>query len=57
MKQYYPEEGTILVDKIPLDEINTSHWLGKIGIVTQEPTLFEGTIRENVQVGKANATD
>ena len=57
MKQYYPEEGTILVDNIPLDEINTSHWLGKIGIVTQEPTLFEGTIRENVQVGKADATD
>lgn len=40
-----------------MDEINTSHWLQKVGIVSQEPTLFEGTIRDNVLVGKADATD
>jgi ABC-type multidrug transport system fused ATPase/permease subunit len=29
----------------------------KIGYVGQEPILFSGTLRENILVGKENATD
>lgn len=57
LKQYEPLSGVIRVGEARLDEINTSHWLEKVGIVSQEPTLFLGTIRENVMVGKAGATD
>jgi ABC-type multidrug transport system fused ATPase/permease subunit len=33
-------------------------WLrSKIGIVSQEPTLFLGSIEENIRFGKIDATD
>jgi ABC-type multidrug transport system fused ATPase/permease subunit len=57
LKHYSPSSGVILIDEIDLVNINTPYWLDRIGIVTQEPVLFDGTIRENIQVGKPNATD
>nr|AAB22192.1 ldmdr1 gene product [Leishmania donovani, vinblastine-resistant strain VINB1000, Peptide Partial, 135 aa] [Leishmania donovani] len=32
-------------------------WRDQIGIVSQEPNLFAGTMMENVRMGKPNATD
>lgn len=40
-----------------MKNVSTSYWLDKIGIVTQEPVLFDGTIKENIQVGKPDASD
>ena len=50
MEQFYvPKKGRILLDGVDLTELDTI-WLHTkvIGIVTQEPTLFATTIKENI---------
>jgi ATP-binding cassette subfamily B (MDR/TAP) protein 1 len=47
-KFYIPNSGQILLDGVDLKTIDPT-WLHKhVGIVTQEPVLFAGTIRENL---------
>eukprot|EP01062_Namystynia_karyoxenos_P032709 TRINITY_DN240_c0_g1_i7.p1 TRINITY_DN240_c0_g1~~TRINITY_DN240_c0_g1_i7.p1 ORF type:complete len:1341 (+),score=400.37 TRINITY_DN240_c0_g1_i7:98-4024(+) len=48
---YDPGEGLITVDGVPLAELDLEWWRAQIGIVTQEPVLFTGTIAENVRMG------
>ncbi|CAG8732565.1 12847_t:CDS:1, partial [Racocetra fulgida] len=53
---YDPNEGKILLDKEPLKTLQL-HWLREqIGIVSQEPILFDLTVRENIAYGKEDAT-
>lgn len=48
---YDPLEGTVSLDGVDLRKLNV-HWLRQqIGYVTQEPTLFKGTILDNVAHG------
>lgn len=54
---YDPSDGVILVDGTDLRKLSLKEWRDKIGIVSQEPRLLDGTIMENVRVGKADATD
>ncbi len=54
---YEYDSGQILLDGVPVHELNKS-WLRKsIGYVTQESFLFNGTVRENLRIGKRDATD
>jgi ABC-type multidrug transport system fused ATPase/permease subunit len=48
---YEPQQGTVLVDGEPLPDIDVRRWRRMIGLVGQEPTLFTGTIRENIMYG------
>ncbi|KAJ3261916.1 Multidrug resistance protein 1 [Chytriomyces hyalinus] len=44
-------DGQVTVDGIPIRDINVG-WLRKqIGIVSQEPVLFDRTVRENLLIG------
>lgn len=54
---YQPVEGDILYNEISSKEINLDHLREKIGFVTQDTQLFSGTIRENLQFVKPNASD
>lgn len=54
---YDPDGGAVLVDGKDMREIDLFGWRDQIGIVSQEPSLFAGTISDNVRVGKADATD
>jgi ATP-binding cassette, subfamily B, bacterial len=54
---YELEQGDILVDRQSIRDINVRELREKIGMVTQESFLFNGTIRENLQIGKPDATD
>lgn len=45
---YTPEEGRILVDDIDLSLADTSSLRRQIGVVLQENTLFNRSIRENI---------
>ena len=54
---YNPDGGEILVDGVPLDEIKLSSWLDHISIVDQAPFLFNRSIRDNILLGKENATE
>ena len=54
---YEVDSGEILVDGSPIRDFNIRTLRQQIGMVTQECFLFNGTIRENLQVGKPDATD
>ena len=54
---YEFDEGEILIDGQSIQDLNIRELRGKIGMVTQESFLFNGTIRENLQMGKPGASD
>jgi len=54
---YVPDGGTIYIDDIPVGELRYNRVRRQIGFVTQDPQLFSGTIRENLQLVKPDATD
>jgi len=48
---FYPvEKGRILIDGVPLSEMNFREWRKKIGLILQDVYLFPGSILENVRV-------
>ena len=52
MRFYDPIEGCIYVDNIPMKKLNLKLFhQNAIGIVSQEPVLFSGTILENIKYG------
>ncbi|KAG6543543.1 hypothetical protein Mapa_015037 [Marchantia paleacea] len=53
---YDPESGQILIDNVEIRALQLGWLRSKIGLVSQEPVLFDGTIRMNIMYGKA-ATD
>jgi len=54
---YQPMEGDILYNNILSKEIDLDQLREKIGFVTQDTQLFSGTIRENLQFVRPEATD
>ncbi|MEO0017898.1 MAG: hypothetical protein RLZZ522_1181 [Verrucomicrobiota bacterium] len=54
---YEPSAGRILVDGLPLAGISKEWLRDQTGFVTQESFLFNTTLRENLQVAKADASD
>jgi ATP-binding cassette, subfamily B (MDR/TAP), member 1 len=46
-----------LLDGVDLKEYDLTWLRSQIGYVGQEPTLFEGTVLENIRVGKEDATE
>ena len=52
-----PTDGCVLVDGIDLRTV-TQHSLRKqMGMVLQDPFLFNGTVKENILFGRLNATE
>uniref|UniRef100_A0A3Q2C7V3 ATP-binding cassette, sub-family B (MDR/TAP), member 4 n=1 Tax=Cyprinodon variegatus TaxID=28743 RepID=A0A3Q2C7V3_CYPVA len=48
---YDPREGRVVMDSIDVKQLNI-HWLrSQIGIVSQEPVLFDCTLAENIAYG------
>ena len=54
---YDPDQGEILLDGQALSSINLKWLRSNIGIVSQEPVLFFGSIEDNIRLGKPDATD
>jgi len=52
-----PTSGEVLLDGVPLPQISLKDLRREVGVVTQEPFLFQATIRENLELGKPDATD
>ncbi|KAF5021505.1 hypothetical protein F66182_6448 [Fusarium sp. NRRL 66182] len=48
---YDPSSGTISIDSSPLPTLSPRLYRRIVGLVQQEPTLFQGTIRENIALG------
>jgi ATP-binding cassette, subfamily B, bacterial len=54
---YEFQGGQILIDGQDIRTLDLSDYHAKLGIVTQSPFLFDGTVLDNIRYGKANATD
>ena len=54
---YDPTGGAVLVDGVDLRQRELSDYRGHLGLVPQEPYLFNGTVRDAVAYAKPDATD
>jgi len=52
---YDTKIGTILLDDIPIEQVNLNAVRSQIGFVPQDPFLFSESIEENIKFGKENA--
>ncbi|MBF9232795.1 glucan ABC transporter ATP-binding protein/ permease [Microvirga alba] len=56
-RAFDPQSGAIRIDGDDIRDIALSSLRRNIGVVFQEPMLFARSIRENLQVGRPDATD
>jgi glucan exporter ATP-binding protein len=56
-RAFDPQSGSIRIDGLDIRDVTLSSLRRNIGVVFQEPMLFARTIRENLQVGRPDATD
>ena len=54
---YTPSGGVVSVDDVPINELRFNRVRRQIGFVAQDPQLFSGTIRENLQLVRPDATE
>jgi ATP-binding cassette subfamily B protein len=54
---YDPDEGQILIDGQDIAHVTKASLRHSLAYVTQQPYLFEGTIRDNIRYGRPEATD
>lgn len=54
---YDPAEGEILIDGQDIAKVTKASLRRHVAYVSQQPYLFEGTIRDNIRYGRPEATD
>ena len=53
---YAPASGSVLIDGNNLRDLNVGWLRDNVGVVGQEPVLFDCTIRENILYAKSDAS-
>ena len=56
MSFYEPTVGRVLIDGMDMRDYALDSLRSKIGLVSQEPFIFNGTLRENIGFGRPGAT-
>ncbi len=54
---YEPDSGDMLINNISYTNISPQTWRKGFSLVSQDTSLFDGTIKENIKYGKPKATD
>ena len=49
--------GTVMLDGIDIRRLSLLDLRGAVGLVPQEPTLFSGTVRDNIAYARPNASE
>jgi ATP-binding cassette subfamily B protein len=57
LRLFDPEDGAIRWDGIDMRDATLASLRGHLGVVLQEPRLFDMTIRENIRLGRPDASD
>lgn len=55
MRFYDADDGQIRIDGYPLRKLSLAYLREQVGLVSQEPFLFNGTVEENILYGKLDA--
>ena len=56
LRFYDPTDGRVVVDGLDARDIELSSLRSRIGLVSQDPFLFSGTLRDNLALGSPSAT-
>lgn len=54
---YEFQGGRLLIDGVDIRTLDLAGYRSRLGIVTQTPFLFDGTVRENIRYGRPEADD
>ena len=54
---YEPQSGRILVDDTDLEELDRDAWRARLAVVSQDPYLFDDTVRHNILYGRLDADE
>ncbi len=54
---YEATAGRILIDGVDIKDVSLASLRSQISVVSQEPFLFNGTVRENILYGRLDATE
>lgn len=57
LRLYAPDSGSILVDGLPLFDVRRADWLRKVSVAGQDAELVEGTVIENIRMGRELSLD
>jgi ATP-binding cassette subfamily B protein len=57
LRFYSPHQGKILLGNIPIDMISRAELRRTIGVVLQDHFIFSESLRDNIQIADANASD
>jgi ATP-binding cassette subfamily B protein len=57
LRFYDPQHGRILVDGVPLRELDPRELRRRIALVPQEPVTFTASVAENIRYGRPEASD
>ena len=52
-----PDSGSVTVGGVPLGGIDPRAWRRSVAWVPQDPTVFAGTVADNIRLGAPDATD
>lgn len=50
---YNTESGTVLLDGRDISSLDVSEYRGALAYVSQEPSIYSGTIKDNIMLGRA----
>ncbi|MEI7770631.1 MAG: ABC transporter ATP-binding protein [Chloroflexales bacterium] len=54
---YEYQGGAISIDGVDIRQLDLGDYRSRLGMVTQSPFLFDGSVRENIRYGRPEATD
>ena len=54
---YDPDEGTLKLDGNAYVDLDPDWLRRQVGVVSQEPTLFAATVRDNIRYARPDATE
>ena len=57
MRFYTPQQGELLLDGVPIAQMDLQALRQRIGVVPQEAVVFSGTVMENIRYGRPDATE
>ena len=57
LRMYDIQEGELMIDGVNIKDYNISSFRRQVGIVMQEPLLFNMSIKDNILYGNENASD
>jgi len=57
LRLFDPENGAVKIDGRDIRELKRASYVDKVGVVLQEPWLFNTTVRENIAFGRPDASE